>query len=205
VAGGDAVASVLMDRFLGVASLLVMSVAGLALARDLAANPVVLAALAVTSIACAVAVAMIFSTRAGTLVGGLLRIVPFSTFHRVGDDVVTAVRKYARFHRVLAGVLAGSLAVQVLRVVQAYCLGRALGIAAPLAVYFAFVPLILLVMLLPITVNGLGTSQWAFVFFFARAGVQSAPAFALSILFVGLGLVGNLPGAALYAFRGVPR
>jgi hypothetical protein len=69
-------------------------------------------------------------------------------------------------------------------------------------VYFAFVPLILLVMLLPITINGLGTSQAAFVWFFARAGVAAPPAFALSVLFVGLGVVGNLPGAVLYLVQG---
>jgi hypothetical protein len=42
----------------------------------------------------------------------------------------------------------------------------------------------------------------AFVWFFGRAGVTPASAFALSILFVvGLQLVGNLPGAVLYALK----
>jgi len=54
------------------------------------------------------------------------------------------------------------------------------------------------VMLLPVTFNGIGTSQAAFVWFFGQAGVQAAPAFALSVLFVALGIVGNLPGAVLY-------
>jgi len=53
---------------------------------------------------------------------------------------------------------------------------------------------------LPVTFNGIGTSQAAFVWFFARAGVDAAPAFALSVLFVALGIVGNLPGGILYAF-----
>ena len=96
-------------------------------------------------------------------------------------------------------MLACSVAVQVLRILQAYYLGRGLGIEAPLATYFAFLPLILLVMLLPVTVNGLGTGQAAFVWFFAQVGVPAAPAFALSVLFVALGIVGNLPGGILYA------
>ncbi len=70
----------------------------------------------------------------------------------------------------------------------------------PRAVYLAFIPLILLVMLLPVTINGLGTSQVAFVWFFGRVGVPQAEAFALSVLFVALGIVGNLPGGLLYAF-----
>jgi hypothetical protein len=112
--------------------------------------------------------------------------------------LLESIRRYAPFHPQLANVLACSLAVQVLRIVQAYYLGRGLGINAPLGVYFAFIPLILLVMLLPVTFNGIGTSQIAFVSFFARAGVASAPALALSVIFVSLGIVGNLPGGILY-------
>jgi hypothetical protein len=55
-------------------------------------------------------------------------------------------------------------------------------------------------MLLPISVNGLGTSQVAFVGLFARVGVAQGPAFALSVLFLALGVIGNLPGGLLYAF-----
>ena len=100
----------------------------------------------------------------------------------------------------LVNVLLCSIAVQVLRVVQAYYLGRGLGIAAPLSSYFAFIPLILLIMLLPVTFNGIGTSQWAFYWFFSRVGVPVASGFALSVLFVALGIVGNLPGGVLYAW-----
>ena len=35
---------------------------------------------------------------------------------------------------------------------------------------------------------------------FGRVGVSSPHAFALSVLFIGLGIVGNVPGAFLYAF-----
>ena len=78
-----------------------------------------------------------------------------------------------------------------------------LGIDAPLSAYFAFIPIILLVMLLPITVYGLGTSQAAFVLFFDAAGVAEPAAFALSVLFVALGVVGNLPGGLLWARSGL--
>jgi glycosyltransferase 2 family protein len=66
-------------------------------------------------------------------------------------------------------------------------------------VYLVYIPLILLVMLLPVTFNGIGTSQAAFVWSFGQAGVDAGSAFALSILFVALGIVGNLPGGFLYA------
>jgi hypothetical protein len=140
---------------------------------------------------------VIFSARAAAILAALLSRLP-GVANRTGGAVLESIRRYGAHHDRLAGVLAGSVAVQVLRIVQAYLLGAGLGITAPLSAYFAFVPLILLVMLLPITFNGIGTSQAAFVWFFARAGVTPPSAFALSVLFVALGVVGNLPGALLY-------
>jgi uncharacterized membrane protein YbhN (UPF0104 family) len=188
VDAGDAVASVLMDRLLGVASVLLMALAGLALARDLLQNAAIVGGLVVAAAACAATLVLIFSPRAAAL-----------AVRRTGAKVVDSIRKYAAHSPQLLAVLACSIVVQALRVFQAFYLGRSLGIDVPLAAYFAFIPLILLIMLLPITINGLGTSQAAFVWFFARAGVTSAAAFALSVLFVALGIVGNLPGALLYA------
>ena len=203
VSGADAVASVFMDRMLGVASLLVMGLVGLFFARDLAADAVVLAALALTAIVTLVTMLMIFSPRVGAWCARLARGAPFAALRRMGNEIVESVQRYARFHLRLLNVLMASAGVQVLRIVQAYCLGRALGIEAGLPVYFAFIPIILLIMLLPVSINGLGTSQAGFVWFFARAGVASAPAFALSVLFVALGIVGNLPGGFLYAIKGL--
>jgi uncharacterized protein (TIRG00374 family) len=196
--GGDAVASVFMDRMLGIASLFVMAVVGLALARDLAGNWVILMSLGAAAAACMVTLFLVFSRRAEVLAGLILTRLP-DAIDRAGQGVLEAIQRYADHHVQLAKVLICSVAVQALRILQAYYLGRGLGIDAPLATYFAFLPLILLVMLLPVTVSGLGTGQAAFIWFFARAGVAAAAAFALSVLFIGLGIVGNLPGGILYA------
>jgi uncharacterized protein (TIRG00374 family) len=201
VPAGDAVASVFMDRMLGVASILLMAIFGLTLARDLAGNRSIAAALLMTGAACGVTLLLIYSSGSARVVAGLISRLPGAAA-RPGQKVLDSIRSYAAHHKALTLVLGCSVAVQVLRILQAYLLGQALAIQAPLAAYFAFVPLILLVMLLPITVNGIGTSQAAFVWFFARTGVDAAPAFALSVLFVALGIVGNLPGAVLYAKKG---
>jgi uncharacterized protein (TIRG00374 family) len=198
VPGGDAVASVFMDRMLGVASILLMALAGLTLAGDLAGNRAIVTALFATAIVCVVTLVLIFSAGAAEAAAALTTRLP-AAVAQAARKVLGSVRSYRMRHAALTLVLVCSVAVQVLRVLQAYCLGRALGIEAAAGAYFAFIPLILLVMLLPVTINGIGTSQAAFVWFFGRVGVEAAPAFALSILFVALGIVGNLPGALLYA------
>jgi uncharacterized membrane protein YbhN (UPF0104 family) len=199
----DAVGSVFMDRVLGILSLLIMGVAGLWLARQLPAREVVLAALAVTAGGCAAVAAAVFSTRLARLLTAMLQRLPWPRVHRAGAAIVEAVQRYGAHHGLLGAVTAASVGVQVLRVLQAWCLGLGLGIQAPLSTYFAFIPIILLVMLLPVTVNGLGTSQAAFWLFFGAVGVPGPAAFALSVLFVALGVVGNLPGVVLWARSGL--
>jgi uncharacterized protein (TIRG00374 family) len=202
VATGPAVASVIMDRLLGVLSIVLVGVAGLLLAPrgSLASTRAIVISLTVASAACMAGALVVFSERVATMAHRVLMQLPMAALRRLASELTQATRAYARFHAELANVLAGSIGVQVLRVLQAYCLGRALGIEASPAVYFAFVPLILLLMLLPVSVNGIGTSQMAFVWFFAAVGVPSAASLALSVLFLALGVIGNLPGGFLYAF-----
>jgi uncharacterized protein (TIRG00374 family) len=196
----DAAASVLMDRLLGIWSLLVLSTAALWIAGA-AVSP----AAAVTACALGatvVGVVGLASERAAALGRRALASVPVRAVRRALLRLFESTRAYRAWPRTVGAVAVESLAVQVLRVVQAVCLGRALAIDAPVAAYFVVVPVALLVMLLPVTVYGLGTSQVAFVWLFDPMGVPAAEAVALSVLFVALGAVGNLPGGLLYAFAG---
>lgn len=199
VGGVDAVASVLMDRLLGVVSILIVAIAGAMLARDLIDIRALFPAFALLIVLCAAALAVVFSPRAAAAVARLLAILPCG--REIGSKLLNAIQRYATSHLPMANVLMCSIAVQVLRVLQTYCLGLALGLAVPLGVYFALVPIILLIVLMPVTINGIGTTQAGFVWLFGRAGVASAPAFALSVLFLGIAVVGNLPGAFLYLTR----
>jgi uncharacterized protein (TIRG00374 family) len=207
VRAAPALASVLMDRLLGVVSLLIVSVAGLAVAADLFEETSLLVAIGVVAAACLGGLALVYSEAWASWVSARLARMPGANVRRLGAELVTAVRAYSTRHSAIGNVLAGSIAVQALRIVQAFALGRAIGIEAPLSAYVAFVPIILLIMLLPISIYGLGTSQLAFAAFFSRVGVPAGEAIALSLLFLGLGILGNLPGAVLFAVgsRRVPQ
>jgi hypothetical protein len=142
----------------------------------------------------------VFSPSIGNFSLAVARRLRWSPVERIAEAAVAGVSQYAAHHGTLAFVFAGSVVVQVLRVLQAVCLGLALALTVPVGVYFAFIPVILLVIVLPISVNGIGTGQVAFVALFTRAGVSAADAFTLSVLYAALGLVGSLPGGVLYLF-----
>jgi glycosyltransferase 2 family protein len=177
-------------------------VIGVALAPYVLREPAVAWAFAAASAGCLIGLLFVFSQRVDDVVRHALSRLPEGRIRSQIGRLLDALQAYRVEHGLLAGVLVASIGVQVLRILQAWLLGRSLGIEASITSYFAFIPIILLVMLLPITVNGFGVSQWAFVWTFGRVGVPDATAFALSVLFVALGIVGNLPGGLLYAFGG---
>jgi glycosyltransferase 2 family protein len=199
VRSSEAAASVLMDRIVGVLSMVIVAAVALLFLRDLEL-PGVVPMLVIVTAACAAAAAAVFSSGVAGRLVEVIQLIPIATVHSAARKLMDAIRRYATHHGALLGVLALSVVVQLLRVVQAYCLGRALDLTLPMIVYFGFIPVITLVMQLPITVAGLGTTQYAFEWMFGRAGVPSAVSFALSLLFLALGTLGNLPGGLLYAF-----
>lgn len=200
----ESTASVLMDRMLGVLSMVLVGAVALLVAPAAGLGRGVIVSLAAAFAACAAVGFVVFSERGAAAVLRVARVVPSSWLQRITSSLVDAVRRYAHHRTELMRVLAMSIAVQVIRIVQAWCLGEALGIDLPLATYFAIMPVILLIMQVPITINGLGTTQVAFVTLFSANGIEPAPATALSILFLVLGVVGTLPGGVIYAFAGAP-
>jgi uncharacterized membrane protein YbhN (UPF0104 family) len=196
----ESAASVLMDRVLGVLAIALVGAVAVVLSPRAGVGSAIVVPLVCAAAGCAIVAAAVFSDRAASLAQGFASGLPWQPAQRAGVSLTEAMRRYSKHHLELVRVLLASAGVQAIRVVQAYCLGRAIAIDLPLGTYFLLIPIVLLVMLLPITVSGLGTSQVAFQVLFGQAGVPPSQAVALSILFVGLGVVGNLPGGLLYAF-----
>ncbi len=198
VPGPQALASVLMDRVLGIASILIAALGGLIAFPDLRARPWVMPAFVAALAGCLFALAFVFSPRWDAFVRRwFLPRLP-RRIHSLADRVLAALQAYQRHHATTAAVLAASIGVQVLRTLQAWCLGMSLGMTTPVIAYFAFIPIILLLMLLPVSISGFGIAQLAFVWLFVPAGAAQPAAFALSVLFLTLGIFGNLPGALLF-------
>jgi hypothetical protein len=68
----------------------------------------------------------------------------------------------------------------------------------PFTYFLLFMPLALLLLLLPISISGFGLPQGGIVWMLQPIGVPESQAFALSTLIVLTGLAGNLPGLFLW-------
>ncbi|MEX1129956.1 MAG: lysylphosphatidylglycerol synthase transmembrane domain-containing protein [Vicinamibacterales bacterium] len=204
IAMADSVASVLVDRVFGTLSILLVAAGAVWFAPP--STPAWLGPVTVTLavVAAGGVIFGLFDDRAERLATGLLGRLTRGKLHKAGTNLLRSLRRYAHSPGALWNVLVSSIAVQGLRIVQAWMLGLSLGLDPGFAAYLVYIPVILVVMMLPISVSGIGTSQAAFVWLFGASGVTEEGAFALSVLFLALGVVGNLPGALLYAVRGLP-
>jgi uncharacterized membrane protein YbhN (UPF0104 family) len=192
----EAIASVAVDRALGVLSLAVLAVTG-ALIWGTANDALPIGWIWVTASLIGCAITGTFWT--DRWLRGLLPTAwHASTVGRPLIELADAVSRYRDRRLALAGVFGLSVSVQLLRVLQAYLLGLGLGIDVPMAYYLVFMPVGLLMLLLPVSIAGFGLPQGVIVWLLRPQGVEDSLSFALSTLVVLTGLAGNLPGAFLY-------
>jgi uncharacterized protein (TIRG00374 family) len=106
-------------------------------------------------------------------------------------------------HRVVVWEAFGlSLLLRGLWISGAAVLSVSMGLPVPPMYYFFCVPLIELIRTVPISIQGLGVRELAFVFFLAPLGVSAANAALLSMLFYTALTVCGLFGGILYLGRG---
>lgn len=197
--GSTALASVAVDRLLGLLSILAVGAAGAVVSGRDATAGLTPALAAIAVLTAAAAPALLFADRwiRSTLPAGWYTSGTGERVLRLAD----ALGHYRGHGGTLAAVAALSVAVQLLRIYQAYLLGRGIGVQVELTYYLLFMPVGLIALMLPISVAGFGAPQGLIVWLLKPRGVPEADAFALSTLVVLSGIVANLPGAVLYLRR----
>ena len=194
IPASEAVASVGVDRLLGVVSLVLMAIIGvIAWAPQGRTDWRIAAAIVAALVAC---VAVFWADEWIRWIVPARRHEGFLT--RRVLRLTDAVGRYREHRGVLVHVLVWSIVVQVMRITQAYVLALGLGMTVPYSYFLLFMPLGLLMLLLPISISGFGLPQAMIVWLLQPMGVPDIQSLALATLIVLTGLAGNLPGLYLW-------
>ncbi|MBA2741620.1 MAG: flippase-like domain-containing protein, partial [Actinobacteria bacterium] len=124
---------------------------------------------------------------------------------RLARAVYEGVHGYRSHVGTLAVVSTTTLLVQICAILSIYAAGRAVGIQISLLAYFVLGPLLFLVTLLPLTINGLAVREAFFVHFLGTLNVAPDAAFACGFLFFLVTLVLSLPGLGVILWMGIRR
>jgi len=91
--------------------------------------------------------------------------------------------------------------LQVNVVVYYFLIGKALHLRIHLLDYFIIIPIVLLVQIIPITINGLGLREGAYIEIFKFYGIPSQTAFSFSIIDVAFRLITGAVGGIIFVLR----
>lgn len=194
--------SVLIDRLVGLAAFLAAAVvmavvAALTLADAAAMETIVVAVVAVFALFIA-SFSLLLSRRVMRRTAFLFKYRLLSPFKPMAQRVFVALQVYRHAYGALARGFVLSLCVVVLTALTQWVISEALGLGISLFHFMLFNPLIAFVLLVPLSVNGIGLKEAAFVFFLGLVGVPQAAAFALSIVFHFIIVVSSLPGGFVW-------
>lgn len=197
-----AAVSVLVDRLMGLVANLGAAVIMAVLAAAMLAKAEIEeleAATVVVALIFVCALALLFSRRASRRAAFLFRRPPFDRVRPLALRIYHALQVYRFRYRALALNVSLSVGIVVVTAFAWYLVGLAVGIDYVSFTYFLlFNPLIAFVLLVPISLNGLGPKELTAVFFFGLIGVPQAQALSMSLLFHVIIILSSLPGGFLW-------
>ena len=190
---GEAIASVVADRAVGLIGLFWLA-AFSAIFLNFAPIPssVITPTIAVGAIA-------FVGFLAAPLVARLIHLMP-RPVRRAGGIVAP----YLHHPAALIPAIALSIILQITLALGQYILAAGLGLTAPLSLFILCVPIANVFASLPLTLNGLGIRESAYLLLFGMAGMRKEDAIALGLLWFATTMVGGLTGAIAFVTTPAP-
>lgn len=206
--GAEALSSVLMDRITGllgsaIVALLALVWNAISHTTNIELPAALWAAIVLISVGMPLAFVLArWFEPLGYLTARVPRIRQLSQYGRL-EQLADTVQRYP-LPTLLRSLLI-SLPFTLSLILIQYTIARALSVDVPLAAFGLFVPLIAIINGIPLSFNGLGVREGAYLFLFVPIGVPSESAVAMSLAFYFLRFSAGLIGGLLYALRSLLR
>ena len=197
-ARAEAVSSVFVDRVVGLAALGALAACGaLAGGTGIGRGTAIALGLGVVA-ATGIAVAALFSRRFQPLLRSLAPLAAKLRIEGPMRALYHALHAYRGHPAALAWVFVLGVFAQGLRAVSIYFLAVGMDIDIGFATLLVLCPILFLVTIVPVSLNGIGLREATFVVVLGGAGVGREDAFALGLAFFAVGVItGGLGGLAL--------
>lgn len=93
-----------------------------------------------------------------------------------------------------------SVLVQSVIIIINYFIARALGNPIPIFALLTYIPVITIISLIPVTVNGLGLREAAYVYFFSALEITQSQAMSFSLIFFFTSVIASCTGGIVFIF-----
>jgi glycosyltransferase 2 family protein len=192
-------ASVFLERMTGVIGLTLMA-AGFALINPrILANWIIALAIAVAGLGCAFALVLFYRPELLLLALDRFGNIPVvGRILRKGGQAIRDVTYFRDQHRLLLLSLLYSFAFHLLAGLNVYVACLSIGLAPPLLDILVITPVILLLVMIPVSPNNLGWWEWCFSVLLMDAGATAAEGLAVALTLRAVTMLVSLVGGLLF-------
>ena len=199
----EAMSSIFIERYIGLFSLLTLALFGFIVSFKTYANYNILwILLAMLGVFFAIWFVLFNQSAAAKIANHLHFLLRKSWAQKLGN-FYRSLLMYKTNTVLLFKVLMLSFVIQVVRILMIYVSSLALNLNISVVYFFMFIPMIIIISMIPTTIASIGVAEGAYVYFFSRVGASAHGAFALSIVVRILYTFLTLPGGIFYIQEGL--
>ncbi len=204
--GPDAASSVIVERATGLLSVFALAGLGGVFLLGRLSTTLVAAVVLGATVGIACSLWLLFDTRARWLFDRtVFRVEAFDLGSRL-RSVHEAIWEYRSNPVGLLPIIGLSLLFRGVVVLNTYVVALGLGMDVPAGYFLVIVPLVELVLLVPISIQGFGVRETSYLYLFSAVGAAGELAVALGVVMqLVLGIFNNVVGGLVYVFDGLRR
>jgi uncharacterized protein (TIRG00374 family) len=201
--GKEATVSVMAERFLGLAALLVIAVTALGFSYSSIQDPLLVWLILIAAFGYLIILLGLTTPMTFILIARVLQQMKLQWFGQKLLKIPEAITLYKSSPHSLIFSAVLSVLLQALTVIIYYVLSLSLHLNIPLAYLFLFFPVISIVSMAPVSLGGLGIREGMTVYLFQKIGVEPGHALGLSLAWFSIILLTSLLGGVVLALRDV--
>lgn len=191
------VSTIVLQRFTGLIAIIFFGVIGVIIGSDMEFIKNISGIIGIFTLAFIVLLAGIYSIEYFKKLNIIKSIFRFNIIEQIYDSI--NVYKFRKKESII--ILFISLIAEFIVIIYFYSISLSLHQEISIIYFFILIPIISIIEMLPISINGIGVREGAFLYFFTKIGVLDYIAVSMSLVYyiqkVGVSLTGGL----IYALR----
>lgn len=193
-----AATSVLVERIVGFFALAFIALLALLVGSSVIEDSAVTLLILIMCLGYFALAIIVFNAKIMKRLVAMLQFIRLWDIGKRLDRMVDSLHAFTAHKMVLWQCFVLSIICQVLGILAAYALAWAINLRLAPVYFFMVLPMIWIITMVPLSINGLGVREGAFVFFFTKVGVSDSAALLLSFLNFSQMIVLGLAGGIVY-------
>ena len=191
----ECASSIIVERILGVAAMMVFALISIIFSFNLVNNSLIRFIVIIPSVVCLVLLILFYKNQLN-----FLSWLPEVMIRKLNKliRVVQSIHQYNQTPRVLMKGFFYSVVFQLGGIFSVYLIALSIGSNLAFVYFLMLLPIVWLVSLIPISLNGLGVREGVFVFLFAAVGMAKETALIISVIYLLESVAQGVLGAIFF-------